>query len=49
MNRQVAGRSGETMCLYSWITNTSPRATVLPAPPTAARTDILTVSFSRAR
>src|SRR5208283_3960865 len=30
--RHVAGRSGDTMCRYSWIRNTSPRTVALPAP-----------------
>src|ERR1700727_543684 len=45
MNRHVAGRSGETMCRYSWIRNTTPRAAALPAPPTLVVADIFIGPF----
>jgi hypothetical protein len=51
MNRHVAGRSGDTMCLYSWIRKTSPRTVALPAPPITARAraDCLTGWFPPTR
>src|SRR5208337_2246070 len=45
--RHVAGRSGDTMCRYSWIKKISARAAALPAVWIIARTraDALTAPF----
>lgn len=44
MKRHVAGRSGDTICRYSWIRKITPRALTSPALPSQARSRVKVVT-----